>query len=234
MRSTTSATTLSVPHSIVVFTPSHLPRYGSAHPSSATILPRLGSPHISSTTNIGKSDSIDVWHRRLAHLNYANLKVILDSDKKTKTHTPWEMPGLCETCVKTKQQHVIRMKSTRSSTPFELVHSDLCGPMNRSIGGAQFYIIYVDDCTRYTEVYFLITKSADVISAKFQEYQAWIKARGFGIKRFRCDSGTGKYNNSLFLGILRENGITYEPSPPYTQHKNGVAERMIRTLNTKA
>jgi len=130
---------------------------------------------------------------------------------------------------------VIRRKSSRSSTPFELIHCDLCGPMKHSIGGAQFYIIYIDDCTRYTEVYsVLITKSADEISAKFQAYQAWVKAQGFQIKRLRCDNGSGEYNNSLFLGILRENGITYEPSPPYTQHKNGVAERTIRTLNTKA
>jgi hypothetical protein len=211
------------------------------NPLSATldrglyILPRLGSAHVSSNTNIRKPDLIEVWHRRLAHLNYADLKLILDLDKKTKTRTPWEIPGLCETCVKTKQQqHVIRTKSTRSSTPFELVHSDLCGPMKHSIGGAQFYIIYIDDCTRYTEVYFLITKSAEEISAKFQVYQAWVRATGFQIKRFRCDNGSGEYNNSLFLGILGESGITYEPSPPYTQHKNGVAERMIRTLNTKA
>jgi hypothetical protein len=38
----------------------------------------------------------------------------------------------------------------------------------------------------------------------------------------------------MFLDILADSGITYEPAPPYTQHKNGVAERMIRTLNTKA
>jgi hypothetical protein len=106
--------------------------------------------------------------------------------------------------------------------------------MKHSVGGAQFYIIYIDDCTRYTEVYFLITKSAEEISAKFQAYQAWVRASGFQIKRFRCDNGSGEYNNSQFLGILGESGITYEPSPPYTQHKNGVAERMIRTLNTKA
>jgi len=65
-------------------------------------------------------------------------------------------------------------------------------------------------------------------------YQAWIKARGFRTKLFQCDNRTGKYNNSLFLGILRENGITYELSPPYRQHRNGVAERMIQTLNIKA
>jgi hypothetical protein len=30
------------------------------------------------------------------------------------------------------------------------------------------------------------------------------------------------------------NGTQYEPAPPYTQHKNGVSERMLETLNTKA
>jgi len=48
--------------------------------------------------------------------------------------------------------------------------------MKHSIGGVQFYIIYIDDCTRYTEVYFLVTKSVDEILAKFQAYQAWVKA----------------------------------------------------------
>jgi hypothetical protein len=85
--------------------------------------------------------------------------------------------------------------------------------MKHSIGGAQFYIIYIDDCTRYTEVYFLITTSAEEISAKFQAYEAWVRARGFQIKRFWYDDGSGEYNNSWFLAILGESGITFEPSP---------------------
>jgi len=118
--------------------------------------------------------------------------------------------------------------------PFALVHSDLCGPMKHSIRGAQYYIIYIDDCTRYTEVYFLITKTAEEISAKFQHFQAWVEIQGFHIKRFRSDNGSGEYSNSVFLGQLGEKGITFEPSPPYTQHKNGTAARMIRSLNAKA
>jgi len=106
--------------------------------------------------------------------------------------------------------------------------------MKHSNSGAQYYIIYIDDCTRYTEVYFLVTKSAEEISAKFRHYQAWVEAQGFRIKCIRSDNGSGEYSNSMFLGILGEKGITYEPSPPYTQHKNGTAERMFRTLNTKA
>ena len=57
---------------------------------------------------------------------------------------------------------------------------------------------------------------------------------GHVIRRFRCDNGRGEYDNSFFRGILRVRGISFEPSPPYTQHKNGVSERMIRTISTKA
>ena len=99
--------------------------------------------------------------------------------------------------------------------------------MKHSIRGAQYYMIYIDDCTRYTEVYFLITKTAEAISAKFQHYQAWVETQGFHIKCFRSDNGSGEYNNFIFLRLLGEKGITFEPSPPYTQHKNGMAERMI-------
>jgi hypothetical protein len=57
---------------------------------------------------------------------------------------------------------------------------------------------------------------------------AAVETQGYRVKRFRCDNGTGEY---AFLDILVKSGISFEPSPP---HKNGVAERMIRTLDTKA
>jgi len=143
-------------------------------------------------------------------------------------------PGLYETCIHTKQQQKLtHTKASQTSTPFELIHSDLCGPIRHSIGGAQYYIIYIDDCIRYIEVYFLITKTAEEISAKFRHYQAWVETQGYRIKRFRSNNGSSEYSNALFLALLGEKGITFEPSPLYTQHKNGTAERMIRTLNTE-
>lgn len=52
-----------------------------------------------------------------------------------------------------------RTRVERSTIPFELVHSDVCGPIGtKSLGGATYYIIYVDDCTKYTDVYFLNRK----------------------------------------------------------------------------
>jgi len=79
---------------------------------------------------------------------------------------------------------MIRTKLIRSSTAFELIHSYLCGHMKHSIGGTQFYIIYIDDCTRYTEVYFLITKSAEEYWLSFKcirhgSGQVSSRSRGF-------------------------------------------------------
>jgi len=257
------------------------------------VLSTDGSAHVSEirllrTKNANRT--LKTWHQRFAHLNYQDLKHLLnrtynrqtdaiesqsvtdamdvepderaletieeqvtdamdvEPDERAqetieehslapvKKRTDWGTPPkLCETCIHTKQQQkVVRTKASRTSTPFELIHSDLCGPIKHSIGGAQYYIIYIDDCTRYTEVYFLVTKTAEEISAKFRHYQAWVETQGFRIKRFRSDNGTGEYSNTVFLGLLGEKGITFEPSPPYTQNKNGTAERMIRTLNTKA
>jgi len=58
-------------------------------------------------------------------------------------------------------------------------------------------------------------------------------AGAYKITRFRCDNGRGEYSNKFFRGILRALGVSFEPLPPYTQHKNGLSERMIRTIATK-
>ena len=52
--------------------------------------------------------------------------------------------------------------------------------------------------------------------------------------RFRCDNSAAEYDNISFLSLLRENGITYEPSAPYTQNQSGVSERMNRRILEKA
>lgn len=178
---------------------------------------------------VKRVDSARLWHRRLAHLHPASMKKILGNRLS-------DIPeSCCDTCVKAKHhQRFERTRVPRSTRPFELVHSDLCGPLNHSTGGSTYYIVYVDDCTRYTEVYLLVTKASAEVISKFTHYKAWAESQGYRIKRFRCDNGRGEFNNADFLKILGDSGISYEPSPPYTQHKNGVSERMIQTLNMKA
>jgi hypothetical protein len=141
----------------------------------------------------------------------------------------------CEVCTIAKHtQKFEKTKQTLATRPYEFIYSDLCGPLKASVGGASHYIVYIDDFSRYTEVHFLVTKGAAEITSKVKTFKAAVENKGYIIRRFRCDNSTGEYNNSEFQKVLTEADTQYEPAPAYTQHKNGVAERMIRTINSKA
>ena len=50
------------------------------------------------------------------------------------------------------------------------MHSDICGPMpTRSLGGAEYYVTFIDDATRKVWAYAIAQKS-DV----FQVFQKWL------------------------------------------------------------
>ena len=95
--------------------------------------------------------------------------------------------------------------SQRASVPLELIHSDLCGPMPEpSISGYRYFIIYVDDFTRYTWIYFLKTKTSKEIGTVFQYFKSLVEnqvmvdnqAVYHRIKRLRSDNGRGEYDNT--------------------------------------
>jgi hypothetical protein len=124
------------------------------------------------------------------------------------------LPTSCEVCITGKHtQKFERSKQTRATKPFEFIHSNVCGPLKSSIGGASYYIVYADDFTRYNEVCFLVTKNAPEIISKFKVFKAAIENKGHLIQRFRCDNGGGEYNNNEFQKILTDSGIRYEPAP---------------------
>jgi hypothetical protein len=80
----------------------------------------------------------------------------------------------------------------------DLVHIDVCGLMKtRSLRGAFYFVLFIDDCTRYTWVYFLIRKS-DVFEY-FKEFKTMVeKKTGKSIKILRSDQG-GDYKSWDFI-----------------------------------
>ena len=180
--------------------------------------------------------SIDLWHLRLGHLSHQGLgNLLLDT---AYTGGPISTLPTCEICVKSKDQRKItREAAQRTTEPFQLIQGDLCGPISpESASGLRYFILYIDDFSRTTWVYFLRCKASVEVVSVFQEFPARMgnSFPNFPITKFRCDNGKGEYDNSLFDGILKVLGISFEPSPPYTQHKNGVSEMMIRNIVTKA
>ena len=63
---------------------------------------------------------------------------------------------VCEHCIYGKHAHSTHKRNLnkKKSEPLHLVHSDMCGPMPvRSIGGASYFITFIDDATRKVWVY---------------------------------------------------------------------------------
>ena len=128
-----------------------------------------------------------------------------------------------------------KISSTRATKPLELVHTDVCGPMNvESAGGSKYILTFTDDYTRYVTVYFIKSK-ADVLT-KFKEYTALMEnlsPNSHRLKTVRSDNG-GEYTSNKFKEFCNEKGISHEFTTPYSPQQNGVSERLNRTLLEKA
>ena len=72
-----------------------------------------------------------------------------------------EVLPVCESCLKGKMtKRPFAAKGNRSKEVLELVHSDLCGPMNiQARGGFEYFITFIDDYSRYRYIYLMSRKS---------------------------------------------------------------------------
>ena len=65
-------------------------------------------------------------------------------------------------------------KGIKANQPLELIHSDVCGPMNVKVrGGYEYFVIFIDDYSRYGYVY-LVQHKSDTFE-KFKEYRAEVE-----------------------------------------------------------
>ena len=137
----------------------------------------------------------------------------------------------CESCVEGKI-HRFPFPTDggkQADEPLELIHSDVCGKMStKSIGGAEYFLTFIDDKTRYVWVYMLTRK--DEVFQRFQEWKALVEnSSGHKVKVLRTDNG-GEYTSNEFESYLKDEGIRHERTVPKTPEQNGVSERMNRTL----
>jgi hypothetical protein len=69
-------------------------------------------------------------------------------------------------------------KEKKQREIIELIHTDVCGPMQTmSLGGAGYFLIFVDDRSRFTWAYF-IRKKSDVFEY-FKEFKTMVEKQTF-------------------------------------------------------
>jgi hypothetical protein len=137
----------------------------------------------------------------------------------------------CHSCVQSKQpQKPHKVAEERHLAPLELVHSDICemsGVLTE--GGKRYFMILIDDATRFCYVYLL--KMKDEALNCFKIYKAEVETQlEKKIKRLRSDRG-GEYFSYDFDLFYAEHGMIHEMTPPYSPESNGVAERKNPTVS---
>jgi hypothetical protein len=105
----------------------------------------------------------------------------------------------------------------------DLIRSDICGPMSvESVSGSRYFVLFIDDYSRKTWVYFLKTK--DEVFGKFQEFRALVENEtGRKIQVLILDN-RGEYTSKEFEDYCTTTGINKELTVPYNPQHNGLAK----------
>ncbi|KAK2363323.1 secreted RxLR effector protein [Trifolium repens] len=142
-----------------------------------------------------------------------------------------ETEETCEECIVGKQRRdsIPKIANWRANEKLQLVHSDICRPINpTSNGGSRYFITFTDDFSRKTWTYVLTEKSNAL--AIFKKFKAIAeKETSCQIKCLRTDRG-GEFISTAFNDFCSENGIKRQLTAAYTPQQNGVSERKNMTL----
>ncbi|PKU66914.1 Retrovirus-related Pol polyprotein from transposon TNT 1-94 [Dendrobium catenatum] len=169
----------------------------------------------------------NLWHSRLSHPHNRILHTIANNNPHLSISS---LSSNCMSCKSSKGHKLSFDKSaTRHVSLLSLIHSDVWGPAPVvSIQGFRYYVIFVDDYSRFTWIFPLKQKSE--VTDVFINFKKKIETyTSHTIKSLRTDGGM-EFMNKSFQQFLIKHGITHQVSCPYTPEQNGVSERKHRHI----
>jgi len=180
------------------------------------------------TMTIGVKASTSTWHCRLGHPSSAILHRVI-SKFSLPVNDSINKQTLYVSCQLGKSKQLPFSDSTTESTaPLEIIHSDVWSTSTPSLSSCRYYVIFIDDYTRFCWLFPLSIKS-DVYSV-FVKFKLLVEKQfNYTIKQFQSDNG-GEYCSNIFKQFLSANGIFHRLSCPHTSQQNGLAERKHRHI----
>jgi len=179
----------------------------------------------------------DAWHRRLGHCGAR----VLDSLRENNSICLLNIfQNNCVSCRLGKAHRLpFHLVEHCSSFPLEIVHSDVWQSPVLSNLGYRYYVIFIDDFSRFTWLY--PTKHKSEVFMHFCAFQKQVENTfNTKIKSFQSDGG-GEFDNKVMVSHFSNCGIIFRKSCPDTPQQNGVAERkhrhileMVRTILSDA
>jgi hypothetical protein len=171
------------------------------------------------------------WHARLGHLNFKALKSLGDKNMVVGIPNVKQVEQVYDGCVLGKQHRkpFPKVSGFREVKNLEQVHVDLCGQIApKSIGGASYFLLVVDDHSRYMWVEMLKSKDQALECFKRIKQRAEVES-GNKLKALRIDRG-GEFTSNMFSIFFSEGGIKHCTTTPYSPQQNGVVERRNQTV----
>ena len=214
------------------------PDFVQGKPKSETA--RLVVQHIS---------DLDLWHQRLAHLGYDNVRHMFKKEVVTgmKIHDGSNLKDHeCDACATAKATRKIpkqqfssyrqqpgkprRSKKVDIEVYFKEVNSDLIGPMQvQGIDGTRYAIHFTEARSRYRWLYTM--KHKDETLEKIKEFVSEIEAQGFTLKLLKTDNG-GEFVNDE-VNKYAKGKFLLRTTPPHTPESNATSERFNRVLGER-
>jgi len=153
------------------------------------------------------SASPSLWHARFGHPSFRVLAQMMSSCGNFRNLENKKFH--CNSCHINKSHKLpFSVSSIKTTTPLELLFSDVWGPSPiTSVNGYKYYLVFVDHFTRYSWIYPLKSKT-DVVTI-FPNFHSKVETMfSYKVKSLYTDGGTE------YIKL----------SPPYTPEHIGIAE----------
>ncbi|CAI7876215.1 unnamed protein product [Closterium sp. NIES-53] len=176
-----------------------------------------------------------LWHHRLGHPSLPRLcgmrsRLLVSGLLRSVPTLPHSPAPPCLPCVKGRQRAAPHSSSFLPPTaPLQALHMDVLDPARVSRQGrGRYFLLVVDDYTRYTMVFLLRSKGEvpdDLIRAvRFQLRERF--RQDLPVLCLHSDRG-GEFSSDLLRDFSHGEGILKSFTLPASPHKNGIAEHRI-------
>ncbi|CAI7809535.1 unnamed protein product, partial [Closterium sp. NIES-53] len=179
-----------------------------------------------------------LWHHRLGHPSLPRLRGM--ASRVLVSGLPQSLPPLspgpaptCVPCVEGRQRaapHSSEFPPTEA--PLKTLHMDVWGPACvRGQGHERYFLLVVDDYSRYTAVFSLRSKGdvTEVLIDWIRVARLQLRERfgsDFPVLRLHSDRG-GEFSSAHLGAFCRVEGIRQMFTLPASPQQNGIAERRI-------
>jgi transposase InsO family protein len=171
------------------------------------------------------------WHARYGHLNFPSLRKLAQQEMVRGLPLLQQVTQVCDGCLLGKQRRAAfpTQSKYRADEHLELVHGDLCGPIEPATpAGNRYFLLLVDDMSRY--MWLTLIRSKDEAANAIKHFQAHAEVEsGRKLRALRTDRG-GEFTSIEFGEYCANLRVGRQLTAPYSPQQNGVVERRNQTI----